>query len=67
MAASLYIDFLTASKLISDNDIVGASGKELASEKHIQAFLKEIKELDGKSGGVRLCYCPWFPRSHHRD
>lgn len=58
MAARLYIDFLMASKLILANDTVRASGKELASEKRIQAFLKEIKELHGNSGGVRLCSCP---------
>ena len=52
-----------ASKLITDNNIVWASRKELASENHIQAFLKEIKELDGNGGGVRLCSVPGF-RDH---
>jgi hypothetical protein len=67
MAVRLYIGFLRASNLISDNDTIRVSGKELASENHIQKFLKEIKELDGDDGGVRLWSCPWFPRSHHRD
>jgi hypothetical protein len=67
MATFLYINFLMASELISANDTVWASGEELASENHMQKFLKEIKELDSNGGGVRLCSCPWFPRSHHRD
>jgi hypothetical protein len=60
MAARLYIDVLMASKLISDNDTVSASGEELASENHVQAFLKKIKKLDDNGGGVRLCSCPGF-------
>jgi hypothetical protein len=52
MAARLYIRFLMASKLISDNATVKASGKKLASESHIKGFLKKIKELDGNGGGV---------------
>jgi hypothetical protein len=47
-----------ASKLISDNATVKASGKELASENHIKAFLKKIKELEGNGGGVRPRSCP---------
>jgi hypothetical protein len=45
-----------ASELISVNGTVRASGKELASENHIQAFLKKIRELDGNGGGVRFCF-----------
>jgi hypothetical protein len=58
MAARLYIRFLMASKLMSDNATVEASGKELASENHIKAFLKKIKELDSNSGGVHPRSCP---------
>jgi hypothetical protein len=61
------MDFLMASELISDDHGVCVSGKELASENDIQECLKEIKELDGDGGVVRLCSCLWFPRSHQTD
>jgi hypothetical protein len=65
MAARLYIRFLMASKLVSDNATVKASGKELASKGYVQAFLKRIGKLDGSGGGVRSLFL--FPSPSFLD